>query len=156
ETIPVEVPLNPQRAIRSSLGYHRASPFVFVKMHTDEGITGLGEVSCTPIWSGEDHVTATHLIGNLLAPHLIGKNPTEIEALTCTMNSVLAGNLFTKAGIEMALWDLLGKVAGLPLYRLLGGPVRDFVTTKFSISGDVPERAAEIAAWAVAQGFRAV
>ena len=46
-----------------------------------------------------------------------------------------------------------GKVAGLPLYRLLGGPVRDRVRTKFSVSGLAPDRAAEIAAWAVEQGF---
>lgn len=156
ETIPVEVPLKPERAIRSSLGYHRTSPFVFVKVHTDEGVTGIGEVSCTPMWSGEDNLTAVLLIDRVLAPQLIDANPTEIERLTRKMNVVLAGNLFAKAGIEMALWDILGKVASLPVYRLLGGPVRDFVTTKFSISGDTPERAAEIATWAVAQGFRTV
>ncbi len=156
ETIPVEVPLNPKRAIRSSLGYHLTSPFVFIKVHTDEGIIGLGEISCTPIWSGEDYVTSVHLIERMLSPHLIGANPTEIERLTRKMNTVLAGNTFTKAGIEMAFWDILGKVASLPVYRLLGGPVRDFVTTKFSISGDTPERAAELALWAVGQGFRAM
>jgi L-alanine-DL-glutamate epimerase-like enolase superfamily enzyme len=72
------------------------------------------------------------------------------------MGRVLAGNSFTKAGIEIALWDLLGKQAGLPLYRLLGGPVRDVVPTKFSVSGVEPERAAAIAVWAVEQGFRAM
>src|SRR5919202_7155821 len=54
----------------------------------------------------------------------------------------------------MALWDLLGKSVGLPVYRLLGGAVRDFVPTKFSVSGLEPVRAAELAAWAVEQGFR--
>ena len=56
----------------------------------------------------------------------------------------------------MALWDILGKSVGLPLYRLLGGPVRDFVPTKFSVSGTEPKRAAEIASWAVSIGFQAM
>ena len=56
----------------------------------------------------------------------------------------------------MALWDILGKSVGLPVYRLLGGPVRDFVATKFSVSGTEPKKAAEIAAWAVSIGFQAM
>lgn len=156
ETIPIEMPIHPARAIKSSLAYHRASPFVILRVHTDEGIIGLGEVSCTPEWSGEDHRTAVHIINAYLAPALVGEDPTHVERLTRRMNKTLVGNIFTKAGIEMALWDILGKAAGLPLYRLLGGPVRETVTTKFSISGLEPERAAEIAHWAIAEGFRTV
>jgi len=70
------------------------------------------------------------------------------------MHRAVAGNPFTKSGIEMALWDIVGKAAGLPVYKLLGGPVRDSVPIKFSISGLEPERAAEIARWAYDQGFR--
>jgi L-alanine-DL-glutamate epimerase-like enolase superfamily enzyme len=154
ETFPVYVPIHPERAIRSGRGYHTASPFLLLKIHTDAGITGLGEVSCTPVWSGEDNHTAAHFIETVLAPLLIGQDPTQIERLTARMQKALFGNFFTKAGIEMALWDILGKQAGLPVYRLLGGPVRDFVPTKFSITGLAPAQAAEVAAWAVAQGFR--
>ncbi len=58
ETIPIQIPINPDRAIRGGRGAHTASPFLLVRMHTDEGLTGLGEVFCTPGWSGEDQVTA--------------------------------------------------------------------------------------------------
>jgi muconate cycloisomerase len=154
ETIPVQVPIHPERAIRSGRGNHLVSPFLLVKIHTDEGIIGLGEVSCTPGWSGEDQVTAAHFIHNFLAPLLIGENPLNVEALTQRTQRRIAHNVFTKAALEMALWDILGKAAGLPVYRLLGGPVREFVPTKFSVSGVDPAKAAEIALWAVEQGFR--
>jgi muconate cycloisomerase len=156
ETIPVQIPINPQRAIRGGRGAHTTSPFLLIKVHTDEGIVGLGEVSCTPGWSGEDQTTAAHFIRTRLEPQLVSQDPTEIERLTGVIQRGVANNPFTKAGLEMALWDILGKVAGMPVYRLLGGPVRDFVTTKFSISGQAPEHAADLGAWAVEQGFKAM
>ncbi len=156
ETIPVDIPITRERATYGSRGAHLTSPFLLVKVHTDGGLIGLGEVSCTPGWSGEDQVTAAHIIATYLAPRLVGQDPTEVERCAAIMRAGVANNPFTKAGVEIALWDLLGKAAGLPLYRLLGGPVRDFVPTKYSVSGLAPERAAEIAAWAVAQGFRAM
>jgi muconate cycloisomerase len=153
ESIPVRVPIHPQRAIRASRGTHSVSPFLLVKVHTSDGLVGLGEVSCTPRWSGEDQVTAAHFVDTILAPLLTGQDPTHIERLTVAMRLALAGNPFTRAGLEMALWDLLGKIAGLPVYTLLGGPVRDWVPTKFSVSGLEPAAAADLAQWACAQGF---
>lgn len=154
DTIPVTVPINPARAIRSGRGHHTESPFLLVKIHTDEGVVGLGEVSCTPHWSGEDQVTSAHLINRYLTPLLIGEDPTQVERLIRLIQRAIANNPFTKSALEMAFWDILGKVAGLPLYRLLGGAAREFVTTKFSVSGMEPPQAAEIASWAVDQGFR--
>jgi muconate cycloisomerase len=154
ETIPVQVPIRPELVIRGSLGVHASSPFVLLKIHTDEGITGLGEVSCTPVWSGEDAITATHIIRDFLAPALTGENPCDIERLTAKMRRTVFGHPFTKSGIEIALWDILGKVANLPIYRLLGGAVRDTVPVKMSVSGAEPARAAEIAEWALAQGLK--
>src|SRR5688500_1847640 len=154
ETIPVSVPIEQRRAMRGALGAHTESPFLLVRVHTDEGVTGLGAVSCTPRWSGEDQISAAHFIRTTLEPALVGHDPRAIETLPALFRRVLAANPFAKAGLEMACWDILGKEAGLPVYRLLGGPVREFVPTKYSVSGLEPPRAAEIAAWAVEQGFR--
>src|SRR5437016_4542348 len=157
ETIPISVPLKPEFAIRSGRGgAHTVSPFLLVKVHTDQDIVGVGEASCTPRWSGEDQVTGAHLIRTYLEPLLIGEDPLAVESLTQKFRRAFAANYFTKAAVEMALWDLAGKAAGKPVYQLLGGKVREFVPTKWSVSGVEPEKAAEIAKWAVAQGFIAM
>lgn len=155
-TVPVSVPIDPARVIRGARGTHATSPFLLVQVRTDEGLVGLGEVSCTPGWSGEDSRTAAHAIAAYLEPQLRGRDPGQIELLAAEMDRALTGHRFTKAAVEMALWDLLGKAVGLPVYRLLGGPVRASVRTKFSVAGVEPERAAEIARWACEQGFTAM
>jgi L-alanine-DL-glutamate epimerase-like enolase superfamily enzyme len=160
ETIPIRVPIKPELAIKSGRGgSHSVSPFLLVKIHTDDGLLGLGEVSCTPRWSGEDQVTAAHFIDTYFAPLLIGESlgeTADIERLTTKYTFPVAGNLFTKAGVEMALWDLLGKSLGKPVYDLLGGKVREFIPTKWSVSGVAPDKASEIARWAISQGFSAM
>jgi muconate cycloisomerase len=127
-----------------------------VKVHTDAGTIGLGEVSCTPRWSGEDQFIAQHLIRVYLEPLLVGENPTEVEKLSVKFCLAFAGNFFTKAAVEMALWDIAGKVSGKPVCELLGGKVREMVPTKWSVSGVGSDQAAEIAKWAVSQGFKAM
>ncbi len=156
ETIPIRVPLKPEFVIRGGGGAHTVSPFLLVKIHTDGGMVGVGEASCTPRWSGEDQVTGAHLIHTYLEPLLVGEDPTNVEELAKTFRIAFAGNYFTKAAVEMALWDIAAKAEELPLYEVLGGKVRDFVPTKWSVSGVEPEKAAEIARWAVAQGFKAM
>src|SRR5919199_1510861 len=103
ETIPVDVPIVPEFQITGSLGSHLKSPFLLLRVHTDEDLTGLGEVSCTPVWSGEDATTASHIIHNFLEPALIGEDPRDIERLTHKMRRAVAGNPFTKSGLEIAL-----------------------------------------------------
>ncbi len=156
ETIPVRVPIRAEFQIRGALGSHTESPFVILEVHTDEGITGLGEVSCTALWSGEDAVTAVHLIRQYLAPVLVGEDPRDVERLTIRMRRALANNPFTRSGIEIALWDILGKSVGLPVYRLLGGAVRERIPIKMSVSGVEPERAAELGRFAVSRGLTAL
>jgi L-alanine-DL-glutamate epimerase-like enolase superfamily enzyme len=160
ETIPVRVPIKPELAIRSGRGgSHSVSPFLIVKVHADGGLVGLGEVSCTPRWSGEDQVSAAHFINTYFAPLMIGESIGEIadiERLTTKYEFPVAGNHFTKAGVEMALWDLLGKALNKPVYELLGGKVRESVRIKWSVSGSEPQKAVTIARGAIDRGFTAM
>src|SRR5215470_14716811 len=103
-------------------------PCVFVKIDTDEGLTGLGE--CYPA------APASAMVDTIQAmqEHLIGQDPRDVNVLH---EKIRRWNLFTGAqggtiitalsGVEMGLWDLLGKSLGAPVYRLLGGKFRDRV-----------------------------
>src|SRR3954470_23241623 len=120
ETIPVRVPIKPQLAIRGGRGLsHSISPFLLVKIHTDDGLTGVGEVSCTARWSGEDQVSAAHFINTYFGPLLVGETIDDVDRLNAKFAAAVAGNYFTKAAVEMALWDIAGKAAGKPVWELL-------------------------------------
>ena len=120
DTIPVQVPIHPKRAVRGSLGAHTTSPFLLLKIHTDEGITGLGEVSCTPIWSGEDQVTADHFIKDFIAPMLRGEDPGSDEVLSrfnAARRADVASRTFV---IDMANRSLLSDFLPLQMARATG------------------------------------
>src|SRR5436190_19601007 len=79
ETIPIRVPIKSELAIKSGRGgSHSVSPFLLVKVHADNSLLGLGEVSCTPRWSGEDQVTAAHFLNTYFAPLLVSESLREI------------------------------------------------------------------------------
>jgi L-Ala-D/L-Glu epimerase / N-acetyl-D-glutamate racemase len=136
ETVTVTLAANPELAVHGARGGHEHSSFVLVRVSTADGASGHGEISATPLWSGEDHSTATHFVREVLRPALVGERLVSVAALSARMDRVLAGNAFTKAGVNMALWDALGRSTGLSVTRMLGGPFRDRVPIKMSLSGD--------------------
>ena len=115
ETIPVSVPLKPGLSTKTAGGQHVVSPYVMIRVHTDEDLVGLGEATLAPRWSGETSPGCVAAIEGLIAPQLIGRDPTAVADLTGRMNRAIRFNPFTKAAVEMALWDLAGKAAGVPV-----------------------------------------
>ncbi|MDP2952869.1 MAG: mandelate racemase/muconate lactonizing enzyme family protein, partial [Chloroflexota bacterium] len=118
---------------------HRNWPFV--KVHTDEGLYGIGEAySCGPD-------QATVKVIHDFAEWLVGRDPRDIEGLYHLMyaGSRFPGGSVVNAaisGIEHALWDILGKSVGEPVYRLLGGKCRDKVRVYGHIGGNTPQEVA--------------
>lgn len=98
--------------------------WLFLKIHTDEGLVGLGE----PILEGRALTCAQAVVE--LEPYLIGQDPTRVIHHWQAMYKhafYRGGPILTSAlsGVEQALWDLSGKALGVPVYKLFGGPVRD-------------------------------
>ncbi|MHB0856976.1 MAG: galactonate dehydratase [Anaerolineae bacterium] len=129
--------------------------WLFLKMHTDEGLVGLGE----PILEGRALTVAQAVTE--LEPYLVGQDPTRVMHHWQAMYRhafYRGGPILTSAlsGVEHALWDLAGKAAGLPVYKLLGGPLRDRIRIYSGCGGATPEEAAANAKALVARGFNAM
>ncbi len=100
-------------------------PAVFVKITLEGGLVGWGQSVPIPTWSYETPESVTHTLRNYLAPVLLGANPTDIEGAHAKMNKAIAPSFSTgmpiaKAGIDIALHDLAGKLAGKSLPELWG------------------------------------
>lgn len=157
ETIPVRIPLKPERRMISALGRHDVSVFLLVCVTTDDGWEGWGEATVTPRWSGETCRGAKIIIDDVLAPAVVGCDAANIVELDRRMDAVAVGNWFAKSAIEMACWDIQGKVSGKPVYELLGGACRSLtIRSRFSLGAYDPERARRRAAELVAAGFTTI
>jgi D-arabinonate dehydratase/D-galactarolactone cycloisomerase len=133
---------------------------VLVSLVTENGVRGVGEAYGLPA----PKVPATVII-DLLAGQLLGTDPLAVTAtwqrLRDTYGALgVRGGFFHEAlaGVDLALWDLKGRLLGLPLYRLLGGPLRDTIPCYASPVPftDAPAASAERALGYVSRGFRAV
>lgn len=126
-----------------------ARNWLFVRIHTDAGISGIGECSGWP--------RVIESAVKDLSPLLIGQDPTHIERLWQRMMGAMMGHgvlgtvgAGAMTGIDMALWDIKGKALDTPVWNLLGGKVRDRIRV-YGHAG-TPERARDL----VARGFTAI
>ncbi len=154
EPIPILVPLKAGLTTKTAHGEHIDSPYVIVRVHTDEGLIGLGEATLAPRWSGETSPGCVAAIRDLISPALTGQDPTQINVLRARMDRLIRHNPFTKAAVEMALWDLAGKAAGVPVYQLLGGKVREAIPIKLVVGAFDTPRAVALAEKFLTWGVR--
>ncbi|MGP3937485.1 galactonate dehydratase [Nonomuraea sp. KM88] len=135
--------------------YLVAPRWLFLRVDTDEGITGWGE----PVVEGRAATVAAAVTE--LSEYLVGADPLRIEDhwQVLTKGGFYRGGPVLSsavAGIDQALWDIAGKAYGVPVHRLLGGPVRDRVRVYSWVGGDSPAEASDAAAGLVEAGFTAL
>ncbi len=125
-----------------------------VTVETDEGVTGHGEVCpLGPFYLPAYAAGARAGIAEL-GPHLLGEDPTQLGKLNQRMDAALLGHPYVKSAIDIACWDILGKVTGQPVCVLLGGRYgEDFVLYR-AISQEAPEAMAKRVAGYRAEGYR--
>jgi galactonate dehydratase len=127
----------------------------YLKLSTDEGISGWGEAVL------EGRASTVGEAVREMADWLVGRDPERIEDIWQTLHRAgfyHGGPILMSAlsGIDQALWDIKGKRYGLPVYQLLGGLVRERMQVYAWISGETPEEAASMARQRVTQGYKAI
>ena len=124
-----------------------------VAVHTDSGVTGYGEVC--PLGPAYLPAYAEGARAGIakLAPQLIGLDPTALGLLNGRMDAALRGHPYVKSALDTACWDILGKVAGLPVVTLLGGRYGETFPLYRAISQESPQAMAEKVALYRAQGY---
>src|SRR5438045_7494486 len=157
ETTVVRMPMRIHGPTPKMGGAARTSmEILLVRVDTDEGVTGWGEAF------GHRAIPTTRTaIDVLIAPLCIGRDPVSIDELSLEIQHALHGGgrngpvIYGLSGVDIALWDIAGKVAGLPLYRLLGGTERADVPAYASLLryGE-PAGVTHYAEQALARGYR--
>src|ERR1700682_1964272 len=125
-----------------------------VRVETDTGVVGHGEVCPLGPAYLPAYAEGVRAGVAVLAPQLIGEDPLQLERLNRRMDSALKGHPYVKSGIDIACWDILGQVSGLPVAVLLGGRYGpDFVLYR-AISQESPEEMTRKVAAYRAEGYR--
>ncbi|WP_271882103.1 mandelate racemase/muconate lactonizing enzyme family protein [Phaeobacter italicus] len=125
---------------------------VVIALDTDAGLTGWGEVCPIP------HYLPAYARGvapalQELAPVILGGDPVGVEVLMAGADAFLPGHVYAKSALDIALWDITGQVAGLPLHALMGGRRQETLPLYHSITCIEPDEMAHIAREAQGQGI---
>ncbi len=161
ETIPIRLPtrrVHQWASLTTPIGV-----YVIIKLHTDQGLVGLGEAPVLKDWGGdhgkyfgETPRTAVHIIEDILAPALKGQDPGRFETLHAIMDKAVKGYPYCKATIDAALYDVVGKALLVPAYQLLGGCFRERVSIAHSLGLMEIEKAVAEAHEAKAEGVKTI
>jgi L-alanine-DL-glutamate epimerase-like enolase superfamily enzyme len=125
-----------------------------VAIETDQGLTGYGEVCPLGPFYLPAYANGVRVGIAELGPHLVGEDPLQLAKLNRRMDAALQGHPYVKSALDIACWDLLGKVCGQPVCVLLGGRYGDDFILYRAISQDSPEVMARRVAGYRAEGYR--
>ncbi len=152
EAIPVSLPFAKPMVMSGSAV--TAAHSVVLKIHTDEGITGICECGDTSMWyMGESQDSIFHNVTKLFAPILLGENPFNIELIVARMDKAARGNNHSKALVDYTLHDLMGKALNVPVYQLIGGLSNPRIPLAYVMSSGTPEQVAAQAKMLAGLGY---
>ena len=125
-----------------------------IEVESDAGIIGHGEVCPLGPFYLPAYAAGVRAGIRELGPHLVGEDPLQLGKLNRRMDAALKGHAYVKSGIDMACWDILGKVTGQPVCTLLGGRYGEDFGLYRAISQEAPDAMAGRVAGYRAEGYR--
>lgn len=140
-------------AYKMALSSLTALDTTLVEIVTDTGISGFGETCPLGPTYQPAHASGARAALQDIAPHLIGMDPIQILNISRRMDNALSGHAYAKAAIDIALWDLSGKLLGQRVCDLLGGATATSVPSYYAIGITSPDDAAHIAREKQAEGY---
>jgi len=151
EAIPLRISF--KRLFQFGLIDRKASQNVILKVRTENGLVGYGEACPVPAFTAETQLSIVDNLNQRVAPLLLGRNALDREPLIRLLERHISHCPFTLAAVDLALWDLAGKAANMPITSLLGGSFRDRLTVHGSVGWDTVETMIETAQSQVEAGY---
>ena len=158
KAFPLQIPM--RIPYRTALSERSVCDSVVAVVQTDSGLGGIGQASTSaPRYSPFEETLQgiVHTVTELIAPALVGENPMAIGSVHRIMDRVAHGHNYAHTAIDIALYDLLGKVSSAPICTILGGSVRKNLPLTAPHLGYLgPAEMSKTAEQFVKQGFRAI
>ncbi|AVT38301.1 mandelate racemase/muconate lactonizing enzyme family protein [Plantactinospora sp. BB1] len=127
---------------------------VFLQVTDDAGHHGYGEASAWSVFSEQTPQAIVEVVTGLLAPALIGRDPTDRAGASRAMDAAVPGNAVAKAALDMAIHDLVGRATGLAVHTLLGGDPGFAIDLSYSVSRPDPASVDRVVRERADDGYR--
>lgn len=152
EVYKTDIELNGE--LHSAHTRYQVTEDIYIKIITDEDVTGYGATAPKYYITGETQETVIAVLKKRIIPAILGEDPFSLEKIHDKMDHAIKGNTAAKAAIDIALYDLMGKYLRVPVYQLLGGLYRKEMPAFDLIGLVTPEEAAQKAAQQLKGGYR--
>jgi len=159
DIIPVNLPKKKVLALSryGKLGEGMPFEFVLTRVHTDEGVVGVGECPPLPPLSPENQAVVAEMLKRWIVPQVLGMDPFDLEGIWGKMDYWAPTYPMAKAALDMALWDIMGKSLNVPVYKLLGGGSKAEKIPNVALIGiDTPAKIAAEGKRLVKEGYTGI
>ncbi|MBV9583101.1 MAG: hypothetical protein JO057_31325 [Chloroflexi bacterium] len=151
EAIPIRTTF--KETFRYGTTERKDSANVIVRIRSEEGLVGYGEATPQAAFTAETQASILEAIDHVAGPALVGRDAVDHVALITALARALPRSPFTLTALDIALWDLVGKAAGLPVSAMLGGRFRDRVPVHGSVGWGPADEMVRTAEQQLAAGF---
>ena len=154
ELFHISVPFAQPYKLSKAYGTLTDAHAVIFKVHTDEGIVGLGEADPMNPFTEETPASVMVVTRDIIATYLLGQDPTRLAGLESTLDHIVHRNLTARGAVNMALYDIFGKANNLPVHTLLGGMLHNKLPILNGVGSGTPEEDTAAIEKHVERGYR--